>query len=171
MTCEAELHGLVTRMVYSVLSLIGKRTKDGNPSLRYIISKAALEGVYDRLCKRLQHFQSSHAGFQLTSKYTAHFKHVFLHGKGTFTAGSTLMLMPAIIFVLLDLLTPELEIIRCEISGQNRIKARTTQSSGSLERYCRGVEQISTTARRILFPLLEAPALQKKVRLMKEELK
>ena len=27
MTCEAELHSLVTRMVYSILSLIGTRAK------------------------------------------------------------------------------------------------------------------------------------------------
>ena len=56
--------------------LIKGLTEDGSPL--YIISEAVLENVYDSLCERLQHFHWSHAGFQLTSKYTAHFKRVFL---------------------------------------------------------------------------------------------
>ena len=51
---------------------------DGTMKIKYIISEAALEAADDRLCERLEHFQSSHAGFQLTSKYTAHFTHVCL---------------------------------------------------------------------------------------------
>ena len=109
--CNSIVHKIRSTLRNEVL--IKGRTKEGSPV--YIIGEAALERVYDRLCERLQHFHSSHAGFQLTSKYTAHFKHVFLHGNGTFTACRMVMLMPAIIFVLLDLLKPEIEIIRREL--------------------------------------------------------
>ena len=36
------------------------KTKDGKP--KYVISEARLEAVYDRLCERLEHYHSSHAG-------------------------------------------------------------------------------------------------------------
>jgi hypothetical protein len=91
-------------------SFIKGYTAEGNPI--YIISEAALEGVFDRLCERLQHFHSSRSGFQLTIKYTAHFKSVFLKGKGTFTAGCMQLLMMALPFALRDLLHQPLEIIR-----------------------------------------------------------
>ena len=80
-----------------------------------------MEAVFNRLCERLEHFHSSHAGFQLTSKYTAHFKHVFLKGKGTFTAGRMLLLMMALPFVLPSLLDPELALLRRALAdrGEN----------------------------------------------------
>ena len=39
---------------------------------KYVISEASLEAVYNCLFKRIQHYHSSHAGLQLTPKYTAH---------------------------------------------------------------------------------------------------
>ena len=86
--------------------------------LRYVIIEATLEAVYDCRCEWLEHFQSSHAGFQLTSKYTAHFKHVFIHGKGTFTAARMRFLMMALLFALFGLLK-EFALNRRELAGHN----------------------------------------------------
>ena len=83
--CNSIVHKIKTTLRNDELATMQRQT-DGSSKLRYVISEAALEAVYDRLCERLQHFQSSHAGFQISSKYAAHFKHVFVHGKGTFTA-------------------------------------------------------------------------------------
>ena len=88
-------------------------TRDGKP--KYVNSEANLEAVYNRLCEWLQHFHSSHAGFQLTPKYTAHFKNVFLRGKGTFTAGRMQLLKLALPFALRDLLGPEIALLRSEL--------------------------------------------------------
>ena len=98
--CNSIVHKIRTTLRNE--SFIKGRTTEGNPI--YIISEAALEDVFDRLCERLQHFRSTRSGFQLTIKYTAHFKSVFLRGKGTFTAGRMLLLMMALPFALRDLL-------------------------------------------------------------------
>ena len=161
------MHKISTTLRNEVL--IKGHTKNGSP--QYIISEAALERVYDRLCERLQHFHSSHAGFQHTSKYTAHFKHVFLHGKGTFTAVRMVMLMPAIILVLSDLLKPGIEIIRRELPNMPSRAQNTIRSDGSLGRHGGGLEQFLDwfiKARSMLFPMEEAPELQELARLMKE---
>ena len=39
---------------------------DGTTKIKYVISDAALEAVHGSLCERLEHFQLSNAGFQLT---------------------------------------------------------------------------------------------------------
>ena len=161
------MHKISTTLRNEVL--IKGHTKNGSP--QYIISEAALERVYDRLCERLQHFHSSHAGFQHTSKYTAHFKHVFLHGKGTFTAVRMVMLMPAIIFVLSDLLKPGIEIIRRELPNMPSRAQNTIRSDGSLGRHGGGLEQFLDwfiKARSMLFPMEDAPELQELARLMKK---
>jgi len=169
--CNAIVHKISTTLRND--RLIKGLTEDGNP--RYIISEAALENVYDRLCERLQQFHSSHAGFQLTSKYTAHFKNVFLNGKGTFTAGRMVMLMPAIIFVLRDLLTPEIQIIRRELTNQGK-SDRAAALSNLKDPWKDIVEALSSfldwfiMARGMLFPLEDAPELQKRARFMKQEL-
>ena len=148
--------------------LIKGLTEDGSP--RYIISEAALENVYDRHCERLQHFHSSHAGFQLTSKYTAHFKRVFLTGTGTFTAGRMVLLIPAIIFVLRDLLKPEIEIISRELPN---VAGRARILSDLKDPWKDMVEALSSfldwfiKARSMLFPMDDAPELQKLARSMK----
>ena len=82
--CNSIVHKIKTTLCNDQLATV-QHQDDGATKIKYIIIEAALEAIYDRLCERLEQFQSSHAGFQLTSKYTAHFKHVFLHAKGTFT--------------------------------------------------------------------------------------
>jgi len=63
------------------------------------------------MLQRLTHFSSDISGFQLTSKYAAHVRHVFLEGKSAFTAGRLEMLLMALPFVLRDLIDPELRLI------------------------------------------------------------
>jgi len=84
-------------------------TRDGKP--RYLISEAMLDAVFTRLCQWLQEFNSIYAGFQLTPKYTAHVRHVYIDGKSAFTAGRLEMLMMALIFMLRNLIRPEIELI------------------------------------------------------------
>ena len=153
----------------------------------YIISEAALEAVYDRLCKRLEHFQLSYAGFQLTSKYTAHFRHVFIHGKpeGTFTAVRMQFLMMALPFALCCLFTKEFALIRRELAGQ-KAKLRTlldpcyrpawihVQTLGSM---CRiHVQALNrflnwfSKSRRMSFPVADATELQNRSCIMKSRL-
>jgi hypothetical protein len=91
-------------------------TAGGNP--RYLISEAMLDEVFTRLCRRLQEYQSSYAGFQLTPKYTAHFKRVFLEGKSTFTASRLELLMIALPSVLRDLIPQEIEFIKLAIKNK-----------------------------------------------------
>ena len=81
--CNSVVHKISTTSTLLNDVLIQGLTEDGSPL--YIISEAALEKVYDRLCERHQHFHSSHAEFQLTSKNPVHFKRVFLTCTGTFT--------------------------------------------------------------------------------------
>ena len=150
--------------------LIKELTEDGSP--RYIISEAALENVYDSLCKRLQHFHRSHAGFQLTSKYTVHFKRVFLTGTGTFTAGRMVSLMPAIIFVLLhDLLKPEIKIIFSRelpnVAGRARILSNLKDPWKDMVEALSSFLDWFIKPRSMLFPMDDAPELQKLARSMK----
>ena len=53
MTCEAELHGSVTRMVYSILSLMGRL---GNPdSLFYPESHRCCNSLVIQCCRSIYH--------------------------------------------------------------------------------------------------------------------
>jgi hypothetical protein len=85
------------------------KTREGRP--KHIISRATMEGVWTRMLQRLANFCSDVSGFELTTKYCAHVKHVFLEGKSTFTAGRLELLFMALCFVLRDLIDPELRLI------------------------------------------------------------
>lgn len=167
--CNSIVHKIKTTLRNDELATMQRQT-DGSSKLRYVISEAALEAVYDRLCERLQHFQSSHAGFQISSKYAAHFKHVFVHGKGTFTAARMQFLMMAMPFALRGLLTPEIALIRRELAGESA-KLRTlvdpcTDMVMALNRFL----DWFSMARRLSFPVADAPELQKRARKMSIEL-
>ena len=156
--CNSIVHKINTTLRNDQLATV-QHQDDGTTKIKYVISEAALEAVYDRLCERLEHFQSSHAGFQLTSKYTAHFKHVFLHGKGTFTAVRMQFLMMALPFALRSLLTKEFALIRRELAGQDA-KLRTlvdpcTDMVLALNRFL----DWFSMARRLSFPVADAPEL------------
>ena len=107
-------HHIVPSIIYKIRKLLRNDlytkglTAEGNP--RYLISEAMLDEVFTRLCRRLQEYQSSYAGFQLTPKYTAHFKRVFLEGRSTFTASRLELLMIALPSVLRDLILQEIEL-------------------------------------------------------------
>ena len=87
--CNSIVHKINITLRNNQLAKV-QHQDDGTTKIKYVISEAALEAIYNLLCKRPGHFQSSHADFQLTSKYAAHFKHVRLRGKGTFTGESLL---------------------------------------------------------------------------------
>ena len=151
------------------------KTKDGGR--KQLISEAALEAVWARLQRRLGCFQSSFAGFQLTSKYAAHFRNVFINGKGTFTASRIELLMIALIFVIRDLIRPEIELIQRAIKDGKV----DTDEDGNLpvppEDPCPDIIQALAIfldwymlARVLLFPLDMAPELQRRAFAMKEEL-
>ena len=55
MTCEAELHGSVTRMVYSILSLIGKASVTKvNPELNFFVCAGSFQFKFQaRSCHSL----------------------------------------------------------------------------------------------------------------------
>ena len=93
-----------------------------NGEKKYLISKSMIEDVWKRICIRLRSFISTYAGFQLTTKYAAHFWKVFLEGKGTFTAGRIELLMIALPFVLRDLIRPELVLIERAIASGDIIR-------------------------------------------------
>ena len=123
-------------------------TEDGSPW--YIISEAALEKVYDRLCERLQHFLSSldssspQSILRISSVY---FSVKILTGIGTFTAGRMVLLIPAMTFVLRDLLKPEFEIFSRElpnVPGRARILSNLKNPwEDMVEPHRRGLEQFS----------------------------
>jgi len=141
-------------------------TNDGKP--KYVISEAALEAVYNRLCTRLEHFHSSYAGFQLSPKYTAHFKNVFLKGKGTFTAGRMQLLMIALPSALRDLLGPEIALLRREL-----VKDKTAALVDPSADMVMGVNSFLDwfmMARQMLMPVEDVPELQRRACNMKEEL-
>ena len=138
--CNSIIHKINTTLRND--AFVKGSTKDGKP--KYVISKASLEAVYNRLCERLQHYHSSHAGFKLTPKYTAYFKNVFLRGKGTFNAGRMQLLMLALPFALHDLLGSDSG--DCTPS-QGARKASNSQSGGSEHRYGTGPEQIPRLVR------------------------
>lgn len=141
-------------------------TKDGKP--KYVISEARLEAVYDRLCERLEHYHSSHAGFQLTPKYTAHFKNVFLRGKGTFTAGRMQLLMLALPFALRDLLGPELAHLR-SVLGKQATANLVDPSTDMVQALNRFLDWF-VMARQLMIPVEDVPELQRRALTMKKEL-
>ena len=151
------------------------KTKEGRP--RYLISEAALDAVWTRFCERLQHFDSSSAGFQLTSKYAAHFRHVFLNDKSTFTAGRIELLMMALPFVLRDLIDPEIALIEQAIRDGRIDRDENGNLPEPPEDPCPDMVGALAyfldwymQARLLIFPLDMAPELQRRAFEMKRAL-
>jgi len=148
-----------------------------NGEKKYLISKSMIEDVWKRICIRLRSFISTYAGFQLTSKYAAHFWKVFLEGKGTFTAGRMELLMIALPFVLRDLIRPELTLIeRAIASGDiirdagNRVPVPADPCPGMIKALALFLDWYYL-ARQSLFPMAQVPELQRKYRAMKQAVK
>ena len=160
--CNSIVHKIRTTLRNE--SFIKGRTTEGNPI--YIISEAALEDVFDRLCERLQHFRSTRSGFQLTIKYTAHFKSVFLRGKGTFTAGRMLLLMMALPFALRDLLNQELASIRRVLP-----RAAVEDPCPGMVRALNSFLDFFTMGRSMLIPVADLPELTIRHSTMLQDLK
>ena len=106
---------IIKAIIYKIETTLRKDSytygigRDGRP--QHLISKSKIDAVWTRMLQRLTHFSSDISGFQLTSKYAAHVRHVFLEGKSAFTAGRLEMLLMALPFVLRDLIDPELRLI------------------------------------------------------------
>lgn len=159
--CNSVVHKIRTTLRNE--SYIKGHTAEGNPI--YIISEAAVEDVFNRLCERLQHFRSSQSGFQLTIKYTAHFKSVFLRGKGTFTAGRMQLLMMALPFALRDLLNQELAIIRRVLP-----RAEVEDPCPDMVRALNSFLDFFTMGRSMLLPVADLPELTNRHGIMLETL-
>ena len=127
-----------------------------------------LAAAPNHLCERLQHYHSSHAGFQLTPKYTAHFKNLFLGGKGTLTAGRMQLLMLALPFALRDLLGPEIALLRREL-GKPATASLVDPSTDIVQALNRFLVWF-VMARQIMIPVADVPELQRLALTMKEEL-
>ena len=68
-----------------------KTTAEGQP--KFLVGMPTLDGTWTRLSRRLTHVDSDICGYQLTPKYAAHVRHVFLDGKSAFSAGRMELLM------------------------------------------------------------------------------
>ena len=99
-------------------SYVQGKTREVDPKL--FISMPTFDSVWTRLCRRLTHVCSNVSGLQLTPKYAAHVRHVFIVGKSTFTAGRLELLMMVLSFMLVDLIEPELRSIEHAIA-ENKI--------------------------------------------------
>ena len=126
--------------------------------------------------RRLQEFHSSIAGFQLTPKYTAHFKRVFVDGKSTFTASRIEMLMMALPFALRDLIPQEIEFIKQAIRTR-QVDAVDGRMPEPPEDPCPDIVNCLACfldwymmARLLLFPMDDTPELQRRAFVMKGEL-
>ena len=173
-------HHIVPSIIYKIRKLLRNDlytkglTAEGNP--RYLISEAMLDEVFTRLCRRLQEYQSSYAGFQLTPKYTAHFKRVFLEGKSTFTASRLELLMIALPSVLRDLIPQEIEFIKLAIKNK-QVDVVDGRMPEPPEDPCPEIVNCLACfldwymmARLLLFPMEETPELQRRAFVMKGEL-
>ena len=138
--------------------------RDGKP--KYVISEANLGSTL--LVERIQHYQSIHAGFPLTLKYSAHFKNVFLRGKGTFTACHMQLLMLALPFALRDHLGPEIALLGKE-PGKLGTACLVDPSTDMLQALNRFLDWF-VMARQIMVPVADVPELQRRALTMKEEL-
>jgi hypothetical protein len=148
--------------------------RDGN----YIISKATIEAIFKRLSARLLEFHSTSAGFELSTKYVAHFRRVYTEGGQPFTAGRIDLLMLALIFVMRDLIRPELTVIQKAIDNGTVDRDPDTDELPDypsdpcpdiinslacyLDWYC--------LARASLFPVDMAPELQRRYLVLKKAL-
>ena len=151
------------------------KTREGRP--KHIISKATMEGVWTRMLQRLANFCSDVSGFELTTKYCAHVKHVFLEGKSTFTAGRLELLFMALCFVLRDLIDPELRLIEQAIRDGKVDKGTDGKFPAPPDNPCPDIIRALACfldwymmARLLMFPMDEAPELQRRAFVMKEVL-
>ena len=152
------------------------KTKEGKP--KFIISNNMTEDIFKGLCERLEWFRSSHAGFQLTTKYTAHLRRVYLEGKSTFTAGRIEILMLALPFVLQGLLKKPFDVIKTAIRQQKVDKGSDGRFPDPPEDPCPDmVNAIAifsdwySMARMINLPLKQVPELQRRQQLFRNEYK
>jgi len=129
------------------------------------------------MLQRLTHFSSDISGFQLTSKYAAHVRHVFLEGKSAFTAGRLEMLLMALPFVLRDLIDPELRLIEQAIRDGKVDKDARGNLPEPPDDPCPDIIRALASfldwymlARLLLFPMDMAPELQRRAYVMKEAL-
>lgn len=131
------------------------------------------------MLQRLANFCSDVSGFELTTKYCAHVKHVFPEGKSTFTAGRLELLFMALCFVLRDLIDPELRLIEQAICDGKVDKG--TDSDGKFpeppDNPCPDIIRALACfldwymmARLLMFSMDEAPELQRRAFVMKEVL-
>jgi len=145
--------------------------------IKYFFSEAAVDEVFTRLLARLTQFESSSAGFQITAKYAAHFRRVYLEGHSSFTACRIELLLVALPFVLRDLLAPELA--HLEQAIRNRlVKTVNGDTPPRPEDPCPDMIKALACfidwymlARKLWFPVDMAPELQRRATVMKRELK
>jgi hypothetical protein len=145
---------------------------------RPLISEAVIsDSVFQRLCCRLTFYDSSFAGYQISAKFAAHLRHVYLEGKSTFTASRMEILIVSLIFALRDLIRPELEIINSAIrNGRIRtinggLPAPPTDPCPEIIEAMALFLDWYTLARRLLIPVSMIPELQRRGLVMKEALK
>jgi len=173
-------HHIVPSIIYKIRNVLRSelyvkgKTPEGKP--RYLISEAMVDEGITRLCRRLQHYDSSFAGFQLTSKYAAHFKRVFVEGKSTFTASRIEMLMIALPSAMRDLIAQEIEFIKQAIRNRqvDPVDGRMPEPP---EDPCPEIINCLACfldwymmARLLIFPMEETPELQRRAFVMKGEL-
>ena len=151
------------------------KTAEGQP--KYLIGMPTIDGVWARLCRRLTHVRSDISGYQLTPKYAAHVRHVFLDGKSAFTAGRMELLMMILPFVLVDLIDPELRFVEQAIrEGKVDTNAMGNRPAAPKDPCPDMVRALACfldwymQARLLLFPVDMAPELQRRAQVMKETL-
>jgi len=149
--------------------------KTAEGQTKYIIGMPRLGSVWTRLCRRLTHVHSDVCGLQLTPKYAAHVHHVFVEGKSAFTASRMELLMLLLPFVLLDLIDPELSLIEKAIRegkvGMDAIGNRPAPPQDPCPDMIRALAYFLDwymQARLLMFPMDEAPELQRRATVMKE---
>ena len=150
--------------------------KFGDGRTKYFFSEAAQEEVFTRMLGRLTRFESPAAGFQITAKYAAHVRRVFLEDHSSFTACRIELLMIALPFVLRDLLAPEIALLAHEISN-GRVKTVDGETPELPEDPCQDMIKALACfldwymlARKLNFPVGMAPELQRRAFVMKREL-
>jgi hypothetical protein len=151
------------------------RFDDGR--IKYFFSEAAVDEVFTRLLARLARFESPSAGFQITAKYAAHFRRVYLEDHSSFTACRIELLLAALPFVLRDLLAPELALLEQAISS-GRVTMVDGRRPEPPEDPCPDMIKALACfidwympARKLWFPVDMAPELQRRANVMKRELK
>jgi hypothetical protein len=144
---------------------------------RPLISESVVESVQERICTRLEHFESGSAGFEISAKYVAHLMHVYKEGKSTFTASRMEILIVSLIFVLHDLIGPELEVInRAIVDGRVRMingapPEPPTDPCPEIIRALALFLDWYILARRLWFPVDMIPELQRRCCVFKEAFK